>query len=140
MKGRGDVKGYERVDAVLLRLRRDLCSVFATFWNGTETVDEDANLWVFVKLWEQTVKDAAQVMAAVPAEYVWPVEHEVQRVAWGKARKAALPDPSWRNAAIVGWLREVVFPVYEELQKGQQATLLVAGQQPAGLLPDSLCL
>lgn len=140
MKGRDGVKGYEKVDAALLRLRRDLCSVFATFWTGMETVDEDANLWVFVHLWKQTVGEAALVLGAVPTEYPWPVEHEVQRVAWSKASKAKMPDPSWRNAAIVEWLREIVFPMYDELQSGQQATLLVAGQQPAGLLPDSLCL
>lgn len=138
MKVESKVKGYEKVDAALLRLRRDLCSVFATFWNGMETLDEDANLWVFVKLWEQTVKEATLLLNAVPLEYAWPVEHEVQKTAWRKAAKEKLPDPSWRSAAIVAWLREVVFPVYEELQKGQQATLLVAGQEAARLLPDGL--
>lgn len=125
---------YRKVDMLMLRMRKELATVFATFWNGTETLDEDANLWVFVRLWEQVVNEAMQGLLAIPEVYAWPVEHEVQRVAWSKAKKAPRPDPSWGQGRVIEWLKEIVIPMYEELEKGQQATLARAGQEAAGLL------
>lgn len=128
-------EAYRRVDAMLLRRRTEMSTVFATFANGTETLDEDSNLWVFVKLWDQVVKESKVLLAAIPDGYFWPVEHQMQRETWGKAAKERLPDPTWRVSEVTDWVREVVLPMYEELQKAQQATLLVNGQEAAFLVP-----
>lgn len=120
---------YEKVDALLLRLRRDYCTVFATFLNGLETLDADSNLWVFVRLWEQSVKEALLHLGAVPANHQWADEHTVQRKAWREAGRHSLPDPTWREEKVRGWVEDVVIPLYEALEAGQEATMAVVRQQ-----------
>ena len=128
-------ESYRRVDAALLRRRTEMSSVFATFMNGTETLDEDSNLWVFVRLWDQVVRESKVLLGAIPDGYFWPMEHRMQRETWAKAAKERVPDPTWRVSEVTDWVKEVVLPMYTELQAAQQATLLVNGQEAAFLVP-----